>query len=121
MKTVYSLYFLLFCSLTVFGQLNLDQLLVENKMNPKGIDVQTPRFSWIMSSKSRNKSQSAYQIRVVKGAKKFCNKLLIWDTEKVASDQSVFVDYDGPNLESGATYYWQVRVWDEKLKVSIQH
>ena len=40
MKTVYSLYFLLFCSLTAFGQLNLDQLLVENKMNPKGIDVQ---------------------------------------------------------------------------------
>ena len=118
MKTVYSLYFLLFCSITVFGQLNFDQLLVENKVSPKGIDVQSPRFSWIMSSKSRNKSQSAYQIRVVKGAKKFGNKLLIWDTEKVASDQSVFVDYDGPNLESGATYYWQVRVWDEKGKVS---
>jgi alpha-L-rhamnosidase len=118
MKTVYSLYFLLFCSLTVFGQLNLDQLLVENKMNPKGIDVQAPRFSWIMSSKSRNKSQSAYQIRVVKGGKNFSNKLIIWDTEKVASDQSVFVDYEGPNLESGATYYWQVRVWDEKGKVS---
>ena len=118
MKTVYSLYFLLFYSLTVFGQLNLDQLLVENKMNPKGIDVQAPRFSWIMSSKSRNKSQSAYQIRVVKGEKNFSNKLIIWDTEKVASDQSVFVDYEGPNLESGATYYWQVRVWDEKGKVS---
>ena len=118
MKTVYSLYFLLFCSLTAFGQLNLDQLLVENKMNPKGIDVQAPRFSWIMSSKSRNKSQSAYQIRVVKGSKNFSKKLLIWDTEKVASDKSVFVDYEGPNLESGATYHWQVRVWDEKGKVS---
>jgi len=118
MKTVYSLYFLLFCSLTVFGQLNLDQLLVENKMNPKGIDVQAPRFSWIMSSKSRNKSQSAYQIRVVKGTKNFSNELLTWDTEKIASDQSVFVDYEGPNLESGATYHWQVRVWDEKGKVS---
>ena len=102
MKKAYSLYFLLFCSLTVFGQLNLDQLLVENKMNPKGIDVQAPRFSWIMSSKSRNKSQSAYQIRVVKGSKNFSKKLLIWDTEKVASDKSVFVDYEGPNLESGA-------------------
>ena len=84
MKTVYSLYFLLFSSITVFGQLNFDQLLVENKVSPKGIDVQAPRFSWIMSSKSRNKSQSAYQIRVVKGANKFSNKLLIWDTEKVA-------------------------------------
>ena len=99
MKTVYSLYFLLFCSFTVFGQLNLDHLLVENKMNPKGIDIQAPRFSWIMSSESRNKSQSAYQIRVVKGTKNFSNKLLTWDTEKIASDQSVFVDYEGPNLE----------------------
>ena len=67
----------------------------------------------MMSSKTRNKSQSAYQLRVVKGTANFTGKVL-WDTQKIASAQSVFVEYAGPKLESGATYYWQVRAWDEK-------
>ena len=117
MKTVVNLGVLLLWSATAFGQLNLDQLLVENKTNPRGITIESPRFSWMMSSKTRNKSQSAYQLRVVKGTANFTGKVL-WDTQKIASAQSVFVEYAGPKLESGATYYWQVRAWDEKGKSS---
>ena len=37
---------------------------------------------------------------------------------KLASNQSVFVDYAGKPLQSGATYYWQVKVWDNNTKTS---
>ena len=36
----------------------------------------------------------------------------------MTSDQSLFVNYDGPALESGKKYFWQVRVWDNTGKAS---
>ena len=42
MKTVVNLGVLLLWSATAFGQLNLDQLLVENKTNPRGITIESP-------------------------------------------------------------------------------
>ena len=44
MKTVVNLGVLLLWSATAFGQLNLDQLLVENKSNPRGITIESPPF-----------------------------------------------------------------------------
>jgi alpha-L-rhamnosidase len=70
----------------------------ENRENPHGIDVAKPRLSWILDSGQ----QSAYQI-VVDG---------LWDSGQVASDQSVAVEYDGPDLKSQTRYDWRVRVWD---------
>jgi alpha-L-rhamnosidase len=36
----------------------------------------------------------------------------VWDSGKVAGDQSVHVVYGGPALRSGRRYWWKVRTWD---------
>ena len=40
----------------------------------------------------------------------------IWDTGRVASDQSLNIIYKGSPLKSGMRCYWQVRIWDKKDK-----
>jgi hypothetical protein len=74
-------------------------LRCENRDEPHGIDVAKPRLSWILDSGT----QTAYQI-VVDG---------VWDSGKVASDQSVAVEYAGPALKSQTRYNWRVRAWDK--------
>ncbi len=91
----------------------LSDLKIEYKTDPIGIDVQSPRMSWQIESGERGAAQTAYQIRVAEapGALRSGRRLL-WDTGKVTSDQSIHVPYEGPALQSGKRYYWQVRVWD---------
>ncbi len=101
-----------------YGQVSISQVLVENRKNPIGLDTRTPRFTWIMESSERNKSQSAYHIKVAESANALADDNLVWDSEKTTSDQSVFVEYKGLDLISGKRYHWQVRVWDENDKAS---
>ena len=75
-------------------------LRCENRDEPHGIDVAKPRLSWMLDAGQ----QSAYQV-VVEG---------VWDSGKVASDQSVAVEYAGPDLKSQTRYDWRVRVWDKE-------
>src|SRR5688572_24029659 len=98
--------------LSGFAQLKVQNLLTENLINPVGIDVQQPRFSWQLTSDKRNTLQTAYELKVSSGKKS------LWATGKVASDQSVHVQYNGSPLQSAAKYQWQVRVWDNKGAVS---
>ena len=95
------------------AQVSVKSLLCENLTNPIGLDVVQPRFAWILASDKRNTLQTAYELRVgtnpttlAKGSD------LVWNSGKVASDQSVYVAYAGTPLQSGKKYYWQVRVWD---------
>ena len=61
--------------------------------------------------------QTAYSIRVAIDPK-FSASKTIWQSGKVASDESVLVSYKGPDLKPGQRYYWQVRVWDNKGRAS---
>lgn len=94
-------------------------LKCEYKTNPLGMDVPQPRFSWQVVSGERGWLQSAYQIRVAQSPAALNQGAeLIWDSGKVASPESVHRAYDGPRLQSGKRYYWQVRVWDAQDKPS---
>lgn len=95
--------------------LSVTNLLCENLSNPIGLDVKTPRFTWALVSPNRNVMQTAYEIKV---SKDMSMKTAVWTTGKVASDQSVLVEYKGTPLESNQRYYWQVRVWDNLGNVS---
>ncbi|PWT72559.1 MAG: alpha-L-rhamnosidase [Bacteroidetes bacterium] len=101
------------------AQVSVQNLLTENRENPVGVDVYQPRFSWQLSSNERNLIQTGYEIRVGEDGNTLPNNnKLIWTSGKVQSDSSVHVSYQGPELKSGAKYYWQVRVWDNKNKTS---
>jgi alpha-L-rhamnosidase len=93
-----------------YAQLTIKNLRCENRINPIGLDVMYPRFSWQIQSDQRDLMQTAYEIRV--GYKSGKND--IWKSGKQVGSQSVYVPYTGRALESAKAYYWQVRVWDNK-------
>ena len=46
------------------GRVALDDLRVERKAEPVGIDVQRPRFSWVVASKERDTEQRSYRLQL---------------------------------------------------------
>ena len=94
-------------------------LRTEYKENPLGIDGRKPRLSWRLQSGVRGVTQSAYEVRVAgseRGVRGGSDS--VWSSGRVASDESIQRTYEGPPLQSGRRYYWQVRVWDGTGKAS---
>lgn len=79
--------------------------------NPIGMDARDPAFSWKINGRQRDTRQTAYRIQVSVDSV-FTAEDLLWDTGKTASEKSVHVAYEGPDLQSGRRYYWRARVWD---------
>ncbi|HWH62816.1 MAG TPA: family 78 glycoside hydrolase catalytic domain, partial [Ginsengibacter sp.] len=101
--------------IVVPSRLLAQNLLVENKTNPVGVDAKNPRFSWQIISDKRNVMQGAYEIRISDNPSDLLkNKNIFWSSGKVFSDSSVHVAYKGKELQSNKKYYWQVRTWDNK-------
>ncbi len=112
MKRLFSLFFAVsLCSLAV-AQTTVSSLRVNRMSEPQGVADSKPMMSWIVESAERGVKQTAYEIEVYQGQRK------VWDTGKVLSDCSTGVEYGGETLKSGTRYAWQVRVWDNKGKVS---
>ncbi len=65
----------------------------------------------MISANERDQKQTAYQIRVASSPEKLGTPD-VWDSGKVAADQSQFVPYKGAPLRSRTHYFWTVRVWD---------
>ena len=80
-------------------------LRVESLLSPDGIDVSTPRFSWLLKDSIK---QKAYQI-VCKS-----EGATIWDSGKINSDQISFIPYEGPVLKSRDIVSLTVTSWNEK-------
>ena len=91
-------------------------LKCEYRKNPAGIDELKPRLSWQIEAEDRGIIQKAYQIQVAE-TDSFNN--IVWDTDKVDSEQSVHLEYQGPDLESGTRYYYRVKIWDNKELESV--
>ncbi|MDD7885131.1 alpha-L-rhamnosidase [Flavivirga sp. 57AJ16] len=109
--------FLILVNIVNCQNIKVDKILCENRVNPIGIDVTVPRFSWILSSRSRNVRQSAYYIQVSNNKERFESNTL-WESGKVESELSVLLNYAGPKLSSNNKYYWRVKVWDQNGKPS---
>jgi alpha-L-rhamnosidase len=106
----------LFSALVTLSQPKVHNLFCEDLVDPIGIDAPAPRFSWQLESTSRNTLQAAYEILVKDVSDGHAQP--VWSSGKVASPQSLYVNYGGKALSSGHKYQWQVRVWDNYSKVS---
>ena len=105
------LFLLIFLNLSIASaQVKVGNLLTENLVNPLGIDVLQPNFSWQLFSGERNVMQSAYELRIALEETSLSSRPF-WFSGKIKSDQSVHVPYKGAPLASGRRYYWQVRIW----------
>jgi len=90
-----------------------EHLRCEYLVNPLGIDVACPRFSWIVRGERRAQRQSAYQILVADSEDALGTAQGdLWDSGRVESDQSVHIAYAGPTPHAGRRVWWAVRVWD---------
>jgi alpha-L-rhamnosidase len=95
--------------------ISFEQLLVNSKVNPSTIESDQPLFSWIIDVEGYNKSQLAYHILVASSQEKLNeDEADLWNSDKVNSDKSTFVKYQGKALEALQKYFWKVKIWDEK-------
>lgn len=101
------------------GKIAPADLKTEWKVNPLGIDVIQPGFSWLLTGSERGQKQTGYQVIVASaeaGLKSGNGD--IWNSGRMASDEQTNIIYEGPALKSGERYFWKVRVWDENNNAS---
>ncbi len=95
----------------------LQRLRCEHLENPLGIDVKWPRMSWCIGGLSeesdvRGQKQTGYQILVASSEALLANDQgNLWDSGKVGSSQTTFIEYAGQTLRSRMTCFWKVRGW----------
>jgi len=95
------------------ADLRVRELRCEYRTKPLGVDVREPRLSWKLSSSVRGQRQTAYRILVADNPAALDDERgTLWDSGKVASDQTIHVVYGGTPLKSGARCWWKVRAWD---------
>lgn len=92
------------------------RLLVEGLSSPLGIATREPRFSWWLSDIRDGAKQTAYRIQV--SSTRTFDAPDFWDSEKVPSENSIWIAYKGKRLQSGERYFWRVMAWDQDHKPS---
>jgi alpha-L-rhamnosidase len=106
-----------FFGCTEKSELRILNLICEYQTNPLGIDISNPRLSWILeqnNQKDRGQKQTAYHILVASSQEKLAkDEGDLWDTGKIASDQSRQVEYNGKPLPSRTKCFWKVMTWDK--------
>jgi len=71
------------------SQMNIKNLRCEDKINPLGVDIENPRFSWNLESDQRGVKQTAYQVFVATDLEDLNSyKTDVWNSGKVLSDKS---------------------------------
>ncbi len=110
-KTLFTLGVILVLSISLVAQTTpeVKNLRTEYLRNPIGIDVKTPRFSWVLQASERGAKQTAYEITVSTDQ---AGANTVWNSGKVQSDKSVNNTYKGAALAPSTRYYWHVDVWD---------
>lgn len=95
------------------GSFNAVNLRCEYKHNPV-TDEKSPRLSWELTAIDKNQKQTAYQILVASTEDKLSEKSAdLWNTGKVAGNQTAQVAYNGKLLSSRQICFWKVRSWDK--------
>jgi len=85
----------------------------EYAIDPLGVDAAQPRLSWQVASDERGQLQTAWQVLVASSPEKLtADQGDLWDSGKVAGDQTAQVAYAGRALLSSQLVFWKVRAWD---------
>ena len=105
---------LMSCTAFAANDAELNNLRCEYHNNPLGIDITSPRLSWITQSDNRGWKQSAYQILVASSQENLDqDRGDLWDSGKTQAGQSIQIPYAGKPLLSHGQCFWKVKVWDQ--------
>lgn len=90
-------------------------LKTEYLTNPIGIDIQKPRFSWLLKSEVRGMMQHAYHV-IVAGSKELAEQGIgdMWDSGKIISGETANIEYAGKKLHSRTGYWWRVCCYQDE-------
>ena len=108
MKRLIKSLMLLMLPVAVVAKVNVENLRVENLVNPLGIDTDKPRFSWQITSDEYNVVQTAYHIIVSDDNGE------VWNSGVVNSAEQLWIPYGGTTLKSGQHITWRVKVTTNK-------
>jgi len=96
--------------------LQVANLKCENAVDPLGVDAATPRVSWQVREDDaalRGARQTAWQVLVASTREKLAaDRGDLWDSGRVASDETAWIAYAGQPLASAQRVFWKVRAWD---------
>ncbi|MGB3105915.1 family 78 glycoside hydrolase catalytic domain [Sphingobacterium siyangense] len=107
--------FLLLLAMPIVGmaKLSVTRVLIEGRENPLGINTLKPSFSWQLHSDKFDVQQQAYRIQISKSTR-FAKQDILWDSQWVATEQSLNLLYQGSPLVTGTSYYIRIHVRDNK-------
>ena len=98
------------------------RLRCEQQDNPIGLDAARPRLSWICQAAApgrRGLRQTAFQVLAASSqAGLQRDEGDLWDSGKVASDESILVNYAGQPWRARQQCFWKVRLWDQDGRMS---
>lgn len=92
--------------------LEIKNIKIDGRMKVFGLSCDKPSISWELSSDKNNTIQANYHITV------FQNEQLIWDSNKVISNQSQYIKYDGSKLLPHSKYVCKVSVKDNHGEIA---
>jgi alpha-L-rhamnosidase len=98
------------------GELRGERLRCERLVDPLAVGAGAPRLSWVVAggpAAPRGQRQSAFRIRAAGSrADLVAERELIWDSGRVASDETLSIAWGGRPLAPGERVAWDVTVWD---------
>lgn len=116
---VFTLFVTINTGCTSKNSLSVAQPETEGLINPVGLDIQQPVFSWQMVSESANDYQNSYQILVASTRDLLeKNQADLWDSRIVESADNNYIPYEGKSLGYGERAFWKVRVWNSENQPS---
>ncbi|HTY89517.1 MAG TPA: family 78 glycoside hydrolase catalytic domain [Candidatus Acidoferrum sp.] len=96
------------------SDLRVAHLRCEYLVAPLGIDEPAPRLSWAIESNRRGARQVAWRIRVASTSKNLAaGECDLWDSGRVAGNQTTQIAYAGRPLHSRDMCHWGVEIWDD--------
>ncbi len=88
-------------------------LRVEYRTRPLGLDERVPRFSFELDDPRRGATQSACELAVGEDPQSLAkDEGVLWSSGRLETDATSQIEYAGPELVAGHTYWWKVRSFD---------
>ena len=95
------------------------RLRCEGLTDPMCVESAAPRFSWEVCSARRGEHQTAYRLLVASSPESLADDVGdLWDSGRVASDETLHVPYGGAAPGAARRCWWKVRVWDAAGRAS---
>ncbi|PQV64400.1 alpha-L-rhamnosidase [Abditibacterium utsteinense] len=92
--------------------MKITDLRCEYFCNPLGLGTAKPRLFWKLESGRQGARQVAYRVVVASSPQKM-EAPDLWDSNRVASNQTTHLEYNGRALESRHKAFWRVEIEDE--------